>query len=68
MFEEYFVKLLALVERRGKITELFYPIVMILQQENIARNQDVVFQTLGNEDIIRIPAFDFLKESEERLP
>ncbi|MBO5829666.1 MAG: HpaII family restriction endonuclease [Paludibacteraceae bacterium] len=64
MFEEYFVKLLALVERRGKITELFYPIVMILQRENIARNQDVVFQTLGNEDIIRIPAFDFLKESE----
>ena len=57
MFEEYFVKLLALVERRGKITELFYPIVMILQRENIARNQDVVFQTLGNEDIIRIPAF-----------
>ncbi|MBO5133166.1 MAG: HpaII family restriction endonuclease [Paludibacteraceae bacterium] len=64
MFEEYFVKLLALVERRGKITELFYPIVMILQRENIARNQDVVFQTLGNEDIMRIPAFDFLKESE----
>ena len=64
MFEEYFVKLLALVERRGKITELFYPIVMILQRENIARNQDVDFQTLGNEDIIRIPAFDFLKESE----
>ncbi|MBQ7945300.1 MAG: HpaII family restriction endonuclease [Bacteroidales bacterium] len=64
MFEEYFVKLLALVERKSKITELFYPIVMILQRENIARNQDVVFQTLGNEDIIRIPAFDFLKESE----
>lgn len=57
----------------NKIQDLFYPIIMILRQENDANynyrlhEKDVVIQTPENKELLRLPASVFLLEAETLL-
>lgn len=57
----------------NKIQNLFYPIIMILRQENEGsynyslQDKNVVIQTPEGEDLLRIPASVFLDEAEKLL-
>lgn len=57
----------------NKIQDLFYPIIMILRQENDAnynyrlQEKDVVIQTPENKELLRLPASVFLVEAETLL-
>lgn len=57
----------------NKIQNLFYPIIMILRQEKEGnfnyklQDKDVVIQTSGGEDLLRISASVFLTEAENLL-
>ena len=60
-------------QNMNKIKDLFYPIIMILREENnnhlnyIREEQDVVIQTPEREELLRIPSSIFLEEAEELL-
>ena len=57
----------------NKIQDLFYPIIMILRQEEDGnynyklQEKDVVIQTPIGEELLRIPALEFLVEAENLL-
>ena len=57
----------------NKIQDLFYPIIMILRQEKDGnynyklQEKDVVIQTPIGEELLRIPALEFLVEAENLL-
>ncbi|TGX83899.1 HpaII family restriction endonuclease [Palleniella muris] len=70
---EYGINLLTVLWQRNRIQDLFYPIIMILRQEKEGRftyerqDADVVIQTPGGDELLRIPSSVFLVEAEKLL-
>lgn len=70
---EYGINLLTVLWQRNRIQYLFYPIIMILRQEKEGRftyerqDADVVIQTPGGDELLRIPSSVFLVEAEKLL-
>lgn len=60
-------------ENLDKIKDLVYPIIMIIRDEKegvldyIVQQADIVIQTSEGEELLRLPATTFLKESEHLL-
>ncbi len=69
----YFNELLCANQNLDKIRDLFYPIIMILRREKEGcrnyelKGRDVVITTADKKEILRIPADNFLIESEKLL-
>lgn len=70
---EYLTELLILMWRGKKLQDLFYPIIMILRQEQEGhfnyelQDKEVVIQTPEGDALLRLPASVFLEQAERLL-